>query len=122
MAYPQSSPRGNPNLERKVPLKDPIGKGQQPSIIESKSSKLMISIRKENPNPQANPYPKHQENASTVEKKVILEQCKQKAKALMNTLVTNQTSKYEIFKLLELDHSDNESSSSSGDQEIPQIY
>ena len=48
--------------------------------------------------------------------------CKQKAKALMNTLVTNQTSKYEIFKLLELDHSDNESSSSSGDQEIPQIY
>ena len=34
----------------------------------------MISIRKESPNPQANPYPKHQENASTVGKEIILEQ------------------------------------------------
>ena len=30
------------------------------------------SIRKESPNPQVNPYPKHQENASTVVKEVIL--------------------------------------------------
>ena len=27
MAYPLSSPRENPNSERKNPLKDPIGKG-----------------------------------------------------------------------------------------------
>ena len=73
MAYPLSSPRENPNSERKIPLKDPIEKGQQPSIIGSKSSKLMISIRKESPNPQANQFPKHQENASIVEKEVILE-------------------------------------------------
>ena len=73
MAYPMLFLRENPNPERKIPLIDPIGKGQQPSIIESKSSKLMISIRKENPNPQANQFPKHQENASTVGKEVILE-------------------------------------------------
>ena len=50
MAYPLSSPKGNPNLERKVPLKNSIDNGQQPSIIENRSLKLMISIRKENPN------------------------------------------------------------------------
>ena len=44
---------------------------QQPSIIENRSLKLMISIRKESPNPQANPYPKHQENATTMVKEVI---------------------------------------------------
>ena len=44
---------------------------QQPSIIENGSLKLMISIRKESPNPQANPYPKHQENATTMVKEVI---------------------------------------------------
>ena len=74
MAYPLSFLRENPNSERKVPLKDPIGKGHMPSIIENRSSKLMISIRKESPNPQANQFPKHQENASTVGKEVILEQ------------------------------------------------
>ena len=71
MAYPLSSPKESPNSEKKVPLKNPIEKGQQPSIIESRSLKLMISIRKESPNPQASPYPKHQENASTVEREVI---------------------------------------------------
>ena len=45
-------------------------------------------------------------------------ECKQKAKALINTLVSDQTSKNEIFKLLELDHLDSESSSSSSDHEI----
>ena len=45
-------------------------------------------------------------------------ECKAKAKTLINTLVSNQASKDEIFKLLELDHSENESSSS----EIRQIY
>ena len=49
-------------------------------------------------------------------------ECKQKAKALINTLVSDQTSKDEIFKLLELDHSDSESSSSSSDHDIHQIY
>ena len=45
-------------------------------------------------------------------------ECKQKTKALINTLVTDQTSKDEIFKLLELDRSDSESSSSSSDHDI----
>ena len=49
-------------------------------------------------------------------------ECKQKAKTLINTLVSDQASKNEIFKLLELDHSDSESSSSSSDHEIHQIY
>ena len=49
-------------------------------------------------------------------------ECKQKAKALINTLVSDQTNKDEIFKLLELDRSDNESSSSSSDHDIHQIY
>ena len=48
-------------------------------------------------------------------------ECKQKAKALINTLVSDQTSKNEIFKLLELDHSNSESFSSSSDHEIHQI-
>ena len=48
--------------------------------------------------------------------------CKQKAKVLINTLISDQTSKNEIFRLLELDHSDSESSSSSSDHEIHQIY
>ena len=65
MAYPLSSPRENPNSERKVPLKNLIGEGQQSSIIENRSLKLMISIRKESPNPQ------HQENALTVVREVI---------------------------------------------------
>ena len=86
MAYPLSSPRENPNSERKIPLKDPIGKGQQPSIIESRSSKLMISIRRENPNPQVNPFPKHQENASTVEREVILGQSANRRPKPLSTL------------------------------------
>ena len=49
-------------------------------------------------------------------------ECKQKAKALINTLVSDQTSKKQIFRLLELDHSDSESSSSSSDYTIHQIY
>ena len=73
MVYPLPSLKGNPNSERKVSLKDPIGERQQPSIIENRSLKLMISIRKESPNPQVNPYPKHQENASTVLREVISE-------------------------------------------------
>ena len=46
-------------------------------------------------------------------------ECKQKAKALINTLVSDQPSKIEIFRLLELD---SESSSSSSDHEIHQVY
>ena len=49
-------------------------------------------------------------------------ECKQKAKALINTLISDQTSKNEIFRLLELDHSDSESSSSSSDHGIHQVY
>ena len=49
-------------------------------------------------------------------------ECKQKAKALINTLMSDQTSKNEIFRLLELDHSESESSSSSSDHEIHKIY
>ena len=49
-------------------------------------------------------------------------ECKQKAKALINTLVSDQTSKNEIFRLLELDHSESKSSTSSSDHEIHQIY
>ena len=86
MAYPLSSPKGNPNSEKKVPLKDPIREGQQLSIIENKSLKLMISIRKESLNPQANPYPKHQENASIVEKDVISERSVNKRPKPLSTL------------------------------------
>ena len=49
-------------------------------------------------------------------------ECKAKAKSLINTLISDQTSKDEIFKLLEFNHSDSESSSSSSDHEIDQIY
>ena len=49
-------------------------------------------------------------------------ECKQKAKALINTLISDQTNKNEIFRLLELDHSDSESSSSSSDHGIHQVY
>ena len=59
--------RENPNTEERNPLRNFVGKEQCPSIIENKSSRIMISIRKER-----SPHPKHQENASTVEKEVIL--------------------------------------------------
>ena len=65
MAYLQSSPRENPNTEEKNSLRSSIKKEQPPSIIENRISRLMISIRKESPNPQ------HQENALTVVREVI---------------------------------------------------
>ena len=49
-------------------------------------------------------------------------ECRNKAKSLINTLVSDQTSKDEIFKLLEFDHSESKSSSSSSVQEIHQLY
>ncbi|KAL4643880.1 hypothetical protein ACB092_02G123500 [Castanea dentata] len=49
-------------------------------------------------------------------------ECRAKAKSLINTLVSDQSSKNEIFKLFGLDHSDSESSSGSSDQEIQQLY
>ena len=44
-------------------------------------------------------------------------ECKAMAKSLISTLVSNQASKEEIFKLLELDRSDSESPNSSSEQE-----
>ena len=49
-------------------------------------------------------------------------ECRNKAKSLINTLVSDQTSKDEIFKLLEFDHSESKSSNSSSVQEIHQLY
>ena len=49
-------------------------------------------------------------------------ECKVKAKSLINTLITDQTSKEEIFKLLELDRSDSESSNSFSEEEKHQLY
>ena len=49
-------------------------------------------------------------------------ECRAKAKSLINTLVSDQPSKNEIFKLLELDRSDSESYSSASDSELKQIY
>ncbi|XP_050290015.1 uncharacterized protein LOC126728193 [Quercus robur] len=40
----------------------------------------------------------------------LQKECEAKAKTLINTLISDQTSKEEIFKLLELDHSKSESS------------
>ena len=71
MVYLQSSPRGNPNTEAKNPLKNPIGRNLPPNIIESKGSRLMISIRKVDPNPQGSSHLKHQEHVTSVERKVI---------------------------------------------------
>ncbi|KAL0001511.1 hypothetical protein SO802_015292 [Lithocarpus litseifolius] len=50
-----------------------------------------------------------------------IKECRSKAKSFINTLVSDQTSKDEIFKLLELDHIENESTSSSSDNEIHQL-
>ena len=49
-------------------------------------------------------------------------ECKAKAKSFINTLVSDQASKEEIFKLLELDHTDSESPNSTSEQEIRHIY
>ena len=122
-AYPLSSPRENLNSERKVPLINPIGKEQQPSIIESRSLKLMISIKKGNPNPQANLFPKHLENASTVEREVILEQSVSRRRKPLSTLQS-------MTKLVRMRSSNSqnsttqnsESSNSSSDHDVHQIY
>ena len=49
-------------------------------------------------------------------------ECRAKAKSLINTLISDQSSKNEIFKLLELDRSDSESYSSASDSELRQLY
>ena len=71
MAYLLSSQRRDPNTEVKNPLKNPIGRNLPPNTIENKRSKLMISIREADPNLKGNSHPKHQENALSVERKVI---------------------------------------------------
>ena len=48
-------------------------------------------------------------------------ECRNKAKSFINTLVSDQTGKEEILKLLELDHTESESSSNSSDDEIYQL-
>ena len=48
-------------------------------------------------------------------------ECRNKVKSLINTLVNDQISKEEILKLLELDHTESESSNSSYDNEIYQL-
>ena len=59
------------NIEVKNPLKNPIGRNLPPNIIENRSSKLMISIRKVDLTPQGSSHLKHQEHAISVESKVI---------------------------------------------------
>ena len=86
MVYPQSSPKENPSTEEKNPLRNSIGKEQPPSIIENRSLKQMIYIRKESPNPQENSYPKHQENALTVVREVISGRCENRRSKLLSTL------------------------------------
>ena len=71
MAYLQSSPKENPNIEAKNPLKNLIGRKLPPNIIERRSSRLTISIKKVDPAPQENSYLKHQEHVLSVERKVI---------------------------------------------------
>ena len=71
MAYLLSSQKGNPNTEAKNPLKDPIGRNLPLNIIERRSSKLMISIRKVDPAPQGSSHLKHQEHVLSVEGNVI---------------------------------------------------
>ena len=80
----------------------------------------MISIRKENPSPQESSYLKHQEKCG--KRGHFQKECKAKAKSLINTLISDQTSKEEIFKLLELDRSDSESSNNSSEEEKHQLY
>ncbi|KAK9984398.1 hypothetical protein SO802_033923 [Lithocarpus litseifolius] len=48
-------------------------------------------------------------------------ECRSKAKSLINTLVSDQTSKDEIFRLLNLDHIESDSTNSSNDHEIHQL-
>ena len=48
-------------------------------------------------------------------------ECRNKAKSFINTLVSDQTGKEEILKLLELDQTESESSSNSSDDEIYQL-
>ena len=71
MAYLPSSPKENPNTEAKNPLRKPIGENRPPNIIESRSSKPMISIKKVDPAPQGSSHLKHQEHVISVESKVI---------------------------------------------------
>ena len=95
MAYLQSSPKGNPNTEVKNPLKNPIGRNLPPNIIENRSSKLTISIRKVDLIPQGSSHLKHQEHAISVESKVISKKSvKLRPKPLsIPSLVTNLANK-----------------------------
>ena len=64
---------------------------------------------------------KHSECYKCGKKGHLRSECKPKAKALFNTLQGDQTNKDEIFKLLELNNTDNDSSIDSSDHEIFQI-
>ena len=71
MAYLRLSPKGNPNTEVKNPLKSLIRRKLLPNIIENRSSRLMISIRKVDPALQGNSHLKHHEHVLNVVRKVI---------------------------------------------------
>ena len=71
MAYLRSSPKGNPNTEAKNPLRNLIGRKLPLNIIERRSSRLMISIKKADPVPQGSSHLKHQEHVLSVKRKVI---------------------------------------------------
>ena len=123
MAYLQSSPKGNPNTEKENPLRNPIGRKQPPSTIENRSSKLMDFYKKGKSKSTGKFIPKTSGKCFKCGKRGHFQKkCKAKAKSLINTLITDQTSKEEIFKLLELDHLDSESSNNSSEEEKHQLY
>ena len=123
MAYLQPFTKENPNTQEKNPLRNPIGRKQPLSTIENRSSKLMDFYKKGKSKSTGKFIPKTSGKCFKCGKRGHFQkECKAKAKSLINTLITDQTSKEEIFKLLELDRSDSESSNSFSEGEKHQLY
>ena len=68
---PSVIPKRKSKHRGKEPSEKSTERKQPPSTIENRSSRLMISIRKENPSPQESSYLKHQKNVLRVEKEDI---------------------------------------------------
>jgi len=99
--------------------KKPSNFGRNDFYKKSKKSRDYHKANSKRKNPIQKTFDKKNSKCYKCGKKChFRNECKSKAKALINTLQGDQSSKEEIFRLLELNHSDSEFSNSSSDHEI----
>ncbi|KAK9997428.1 hypothetical protein SO802_022114 [Lithocarpus litseifolius] len=121
--------REKPSSGGQNPLRSLTEEGQL-GIIGNRSTaipKVMIFIKRGKPS-RSKPTIKYEKPSKESRKCFncgkkghFSKECRSKTKSLISTLISDQTSKDEIFRLLELTHIESESTSSSSDHEIHQL-